>query len=85
QASDLPAHMVEQASSLPGRSEGAGSERVMSALEEAERAKLREALDACGGILAQAAKRLGITPRQIGYKIKKYGLAGPTGKANPQR
>ncbi|MDP2277107.1 MAG: helix-turn-helix domain-containing protein, partial [Nitrospirota bacterium] len=28
-----------------------------------------------GGIQAKAARMLGITPRQIGYKIKKYGLS----------
>jgi Nif-specific regulatory protein len=26
------------------------------------------------GIQTKAAKQLGMTPRQIGYKIKKYGI-----------
>jgi len=29
----------------------------------------------CGHVQAKAARQLGITPRQIGYKIKKYGIA----------
>jgi Nif-specific regulatory protein len=43
-------------------------------LEEMERDKILEALKRCGGVQARAAKLLGITPRQIGYKVKKYGV-----------
>ena len=34
-----------------------------------------QALKKSGGIQAKAAKSLGITPRQIGYKIKKYRIS----------
>jgi len=36
---------------------------------------LREALEATTWKQAAAARRLGITPRQIGYRIRKYGLS----------
>jgi Nif-specific regulatory protein len=43
-------------------------------VESVERAKIIQALKHSGGIQAKAAKLLGITPRQIGYKIKKYNI-----------
>jgi Nif-specific regulatory protein len=43
-------------------------------VESVERAKIIQALKQCGGIQAKAAKVLGITPRQIGYKIRKYDI-----------
>lgn len=39
-----------------------------------EREKIIEALKRCGYVQARAARQLGITPRQIGYKMKKYGV-----------
>lgn len=39
-----------------------------------EREQITVALRECGGVQAKAAKRLGITPRQIGYKIRKYNI-----------
>jgi Nif-specific regulatory protein len=41
---------------------------------------LRQALEATAWRQAPAARRLGITPRQIGYRIRKYGLTPPAGK-----
>jgi Nif-specific regulatory protein len=45
-----------------------------SSLAETERALIASALRQCGGIQSRAAALLGITPRQIGYKIRKHGL-----------
>jgi Nif-specific regulatory protein len=45
-----------------------------STIEDIEKAKLIEALTRTGWNQAKAARILGITPRQIGYKIKKYDL-----------
>ncbi len=39
-----------------------------------EKQKIIDALKQTGGIQSRAAKLLGITQRQIGYKIKKYGI-----------
>ena len=43
-------------------------------IKEIEREAILDALEACGWIQARAAKKLGITERMIGYKIKKYGI-----------
>jgi len=39
-----------------------------------EQEALKKALDRCGWVQAKAARLLGITPRQVAYKIKKYKL-----------
>ncbi len=46
-------------------------------LEEVEKEEIRQALLRNGWVQARAARDLGITPRQIGYKIKKYKLKRP--------
>ncbi len=43
-------------------------------LREIEKAHIISALRETGGVQTKAAKLLGITERQIGYKIKKYGI-----------
>jgi Nif-specific regulatory protein len=43
-------------------------------VESVERTKIIRALEQSGGNQAKAARILGITPRQIGYKIKKYHI-----------
>ena len=42
-----------------------------------EQEAIRKALDRCGWVQARAARTLGMTPRQIAYKIRKYRLAPP--------
>ncbi len=44
-------------------------------LEGLEKDAILSALKECGGVQINAAKKLGITNRQIGYKIKKYGIS----------
>jgi len=39
-----------------------------------QKSQLIEALEKCGWVQAKAARLLGITPRQIGYAITKYGI-----------
>jgi Nif-specific regulatory protein len=46
-------------------------------VEELERAQLVSALDRSGWVKVRAARRLGITPRQLGYRMKKYRLDTP--------
>ena len=43
-------------------------------LEDVEKQEIGSALKECNWIMAKAARKLGITERMIGYKIKKYGL-----------
>jgi len=43
-------------------------------IENMEKERITEALKRAGYVQAKAARQLGITSRQIGYKIKKYGI-----------
>jgi len=43
-------------------------------LEDIEKEEIINALRECGWVMARAARKLGITERMIGYKIKKYGI-----------
>ena len=46
-------------------------------LEEIEKQEVEKALRRHGWVQARAARELGLTQRQIGYKVKKYGLSRP--------
>ncbi|MBI3810812.1 MAG: nif-specific transcriptional activator NifA [Nitrospirae bacterium] len=48
---------------------------LQSTVEHLEREQMIAALKKCGWVQSRAARMLGITPRQIGYKIKKYKIA----------
>jgi Nif-specific regulatory protein len=69
-AEGLPANLKLQSSR-----EFVQKESLKAGIEDIERSSILEALEKSGWIQAKAAKLLGITPRQIGYKIKKYGIA----------
>jgi Nif-specific regulatory protein len=43
-------------------------------IADIERERLLEALQRCGGIQTRAAALLGLTPRQLGYKMRKYHI-----------
>lgn len=43
-------------------------------IREIEKDEIIRALRECGWIMARAARKLGITERMIGYKIKKYEI-----------
>lgn len=43
-------------------------------IKDIEKEEIINALMECGGVMARAARKLGITERMIGYKIKKYGI-----------
>jgi Nif-specific regulatory protein len=68
-ASDLPLSL-----SIKRLQTADKSRSLTLSVEEIEKANIMEALEKTGWIQARAAKILGITPRQIGYKIKKYGI-----------
>jgi Nif-specific regulatory protein len=76
-AIDALAHLLdlpqEQAASAPEPA----SPSLPRSIEELERAKVVEALERSGWVQARAARRLGLTPRQLSYRIKKYGLQPP--------
>ncbi|HET9868975.1 MAG TPA: helix-turn-helix domain-containing protein, partial [bacterium] len=43
-------------------------------LADLEKKQVMEAMERCGGVQAKACKLLGITPRQLGYRLKKYKI-----------
>lgn len=43
-------------------------------INEIERQEIVNALKECNWVMAHAARKLGITERMIGYKIKKYRI-----------
>ncbi|MEW6600533.1 MAG: helix-turn-helix domain-containing protein [Nitrospirota bacterium] len=44
-------------------------------IEHLEKEEIVKALEECNYIMAHAARRLGITERMIGYKIRKYNIS----------
>ncbi len=67
--SDLPVHLNVHSSR-----ENLLRESLTSGIGEIERSSILHALEETGWVQAKAAKMLGITPRQIGYKMKKYAI-----------
>lgn len=49
-------------------------ESLKDKVKEMELDEIRKALAECDWVMARAAKRLGITERMIGYKVRKYGI-----------
>lgn len=43
-------------------------------IKDMEKQAILNALEECEWVQARAARKLGITERMIGYKIKKYGI-----------
>ncbi|MDH3393206.1 MAG: AAA family ATPase, partial [Desulfobulbaceae bacterium] len=83
---DLPSYMVAEPERV--RAAGAGSGegepppevttlKAGESLKDLERRQVVEALQRHGWVQARAARALGLTQRQIGYRVKKYGLEIP--------
>jgi len=74
---DLPEIVSDQYPSVftAGISNSGG--QSPGSLEDMERREVETALKRHGWVQARAARELGLTQRQIGYKIKKYGLSRP--------
>ena len=70
--SDLPVNIREQ--SIKTKYSLQTKDNLPSTVEVIEKARILEALNKTGWVQARAARLLGITPRQIGYKIMRYGL-----------
>jgi len=81
--SDLPVFVVAETEEpvpapLPRPAAGparSGGSRLK--LKDMEKAELEAALRRHGWVQARAARELGLTPRQMGYKMKKFGLDRP--------
>jgi transcriptional regulator with GAF, ATPase, and Fis domain len=48
-------------------------------VQEIEQEEILNALKECNWIMSRAARKLGITERMIGYKIRKYNIRKETG------
>ncbi len=72
ESSDLPINF-KLSSSKVGIQKGS----LKAGIEEIEKNSIIQALEENGWIQVKAARMLGITPRQIGYKIKKYAIMPP--------
>lgn len=69
---DLPLNIKER--SIKARYGIQSKDALPSTIEEIEKVNILAALKNSNWVQAKAAKALGITQRQIGYKIKKYNL-----------
>lgn len=49
-------------------------------IEEIEKQEITSALRECRWVMVKAARKLGITERMIGYKIKKYRIRKEVGE-----
>jgi Nif-specific regulatory protein len=72
QASALPVEPRDRAADAAAGVDGLVIARADRALE---RGRLIEAMERTGWVQAKAARLLGLTPRQIGYALKKHGIA----------
>ena len=50
------------------------TDTLKNKVAEIEKDAIINALEECGWVMARAARKIGITERMIGYKIKKYGI-----------
>ena len=59
---------------LDKREKGGKMESLKEKVKGLEREEIMNALKECNGVMSRAARKLGITERMIGYKIKKYNI-----------
>lgn len=73
--SDLPINIK-----LPSPNGILQKESLKAGIEDIEKSSILDALEKTGWTQSKAARLTGLTPRQIGYKMKKYGLSTPIGQ-----
>jgi len=78
---DLPPNLFsadrikqDKAREVVGKAESRPPAFTRKSLQDIERAEIEAALRRNGWVQVRAARDLGLTERQIGYRIKKYGL-----------
>jgi Nif-specific regulatory protein len=73
---DVPLRVNPYASAVSPRAlqPEAEAPSLTRTIADLERERLIEALRRCGGVQTRAADLLGITPRQLGYKVRKYRI-----------
>jgi len=68
-SSDLPINLH-----VPSHQDVLQKESLQAGIEDIEKSSILDALEKTGWVQAKAARVLGLTPRQIGYKIYKYSI-----------
>jgi Nif-specific regulatory protein len=78
---DLPVNLIspekikrEKSPETGGKPDSGQPAFTRKSLQDIERAEIEAALRRNGWVQVRAARELGLTERQIGYRIKKYGL-----------
>ncbi len=69
---DLPLNIRNRSSRAPGAVQTKNA--LPAAIADIEKEKILDAMKNTGWVQSRAARLLGLTPRQIGYKIKRYGI-----------
>ena len=73
---DLPPSIRHCGPSVPGRDTGWGKATLPEMVEDLERRAIIRALEETGGVRTRAAERLGISERNLRYKMEKYRVTG---------
>jgi Nif-specific regulatory protein len=71
------AHFLDLPQASAGHPASGEPASLPQSVEELERSQLAAALERSGWVKVRAARRLGITPRQLDYRMKKYRLQPP--------
>ncbi len=69
---DLPLNIRNRSGRVSGAIQT--KDALPAAIADIEKAKILDAMRNTGWVQSKAARLLGLTPRQIGYKIKRYGI-----------
>jgi two-component system NtrC family response regulator len=67
---DLPPELQRAEAPIPA----VEAHTLTARVEQLERQAIAEALDQAGGVQSRAAALLGLTERNLRYKLKKYGI-----------
>jgi Nif-specific regulatory protein len=60
-------------------------ESLKEKIKEIEKEEILNAMKECNWVMSRAARKLGITERMIGYKIKKYQIKREVRYIDPYR
>ena len=72
--SDLPQSKPKKSQEVVAKAVSPQPAFTRKSLQDIERTEIEAALRRNGWVQVRAARELGLTERQIGYRIKKYGL-----------
>lgn len=71
---DIPARITRTKKKLPAGQKAQAVHSLKETVDEFEKGIIVQALEESGGIIAAAARQLGISKQSLKYKMDKYGL-----------